>query len=146
MSSLPTELQCLAERAQGDSRQVVGGVRHLTYLLCEQGSGNEGGEGVDMAAVSACDELMLQARGLQFDAARMRDLIDDQAEADRELYAMTVQLVDICLMVHTKALKDKPGADGSLICELANGAERLLADMQELLAERFPGESASIGG
>lgn len=141
--SRPTEVQCLAQRACELPLELQATIEQLPFLCHQaQGSGDEATIGLPLAL--AHDSLLIAARTLQFDAERLALLLDDQADADRQLYALTVEAVDACRMARATALEE-PGPDPQVqVRALANAVELLMADMQELLAARFPGE-ASLG-
>lgn len=134
---LPTEAQCLAMSACTIAKDLLDTIAQLPFLASEQA-----GQAAPLADLAHAHARLLRlARTLQFDAERQAILIDDQVEADRELHALTVKLVDACRMARGVALEGSICSAAQLQGALADVAEDALADMQGLLTERFPGEA-----
>ena len=91
-------------------------------------------------------EMLAQARTLEFDAQRLECLADEFTENDRAAYGYAIGLVDACRMARDKTMQAPAAASRhELVMQLAGTVEAGLADIQELLAERFPGETIPGG-
>ena len=141
MMPLPTELQCLAQRMRAAARALAQGAASLPDVHAAATGWQVGmavPQGVNLLAI----EMLAQARTLEFDAQRLEHLADAASDDDRMAYSHAMDLVDACRMARSCSVAAPPDADGhGLLLELAGTVEDGLADIQQLLADRFPGEA-----
>jgi len=145
MSANPmsTEMQCLAKRLHESTQELVNDL-NLLALFIEVGAPKaKKAESLEPVAVDLCT----RARAMQFDAARLALLADDQAEDGRYLYTITTELLGCChraRMTLTRpdgaVFKPDPGT-----IDLADLVEGGMADMRMNIAAQFPGETISGG-
>lgn len=129
---LPTEAQCLATRVHHGAQQLTTFVATLPQQLAAV-DGWQDNPALE-AFCRSLAEQQLQARTLEFDAERLRNLVDDHNDDARLLYSLTMQLVEAARMA--RGSYTAPG-----VAVLANAVESALADMQRLIAAAFPGET-----
>ena len=139
-SRLPTELQCLAQRMRATAQELAQAAAQLPDMLATA-TGWQPGQAVPAGCIRAATEMLAQARTLEFDAQRLEFLAEEFNEHDRAAYSYAMEMVDACRMArdHTMIAPHSEDRHG-LVVKLAGTVEAGLADIQELLAERFPGE------
>jgi hypothetical protein len=141
MMPLPTELQCLAQRMRATAQELARAAASLPDVYAAA-TGWEIGMAVPQGVNLVAIEMLAQARTLEFDAQRLESLADAANDDDRMAYSHTMVLVDACRMARGRSVAAPPDADGhGLLLELAGTVEDGLADIQQLLADRFPGEA-----
>lgn len=141
---MPTEMQCLAARLHEDAADVANTLRLMAAGLEFEQALEQHGHEHWLAAASA---LMEKVRAMQFDAARLAMLADDQADDARRLYSQTMDLVDGCRMARaTRCPAGRPEVppDAGAV-QLADFVEEGLANLQEAIAAQFPGEKIPGG-
>ena len=139
---LPTELQCLALRMRNTAQELAQAAAQLPDLFTDWQPGQAAPTGVNLAA----SEILAQARTLEFDAQRLGYLADEFTENDRAAFSYAMELVDACRMARGQTMQAPAAANRhELVMQLAGTVEEGLADIQELLAERFPGETIPGG-
>jgi len=79
-----------------------------------------------------------KARLLEFGLERIHGLCASLADEDRTLFAKTMQLVDMCRFA--RATPDNGPAPEPTTTALADALEAAVADVQDALRQRFPGE------
>lgn len=142
---LPTELQCLAQRMRATAQELVQASARLPDLFAAA-TDWQIGQPVPQGFNQAAAEMLAQARTLEFDAQRLELLAEEIAEHDRAAYGYAMDLVNSCRMARGRSVAAAPSADGhELVLKLAGTLEDGLADIQELLVERFPGETVPGG-
>ena len=136
--NMPTELEAFAATLQDVAQDNLAAVSVLPAHI-----GAITGWTLNQEQTAQVDDLMrglsLQARQLQFLAARINELAQAITKDDRTLFTMTAQAVDACRFA--RAVPDVGPAPHPGTTALADTAEVMLADMQEVLRERFPDES-----
>ena len=142
---LPTELQCLAQRMRAMAQELAQTAARLPDMFAAVTDWQP-----DQAVPPGCNraavEMLAQARTLEFDAQRLECLADEFTENDRAAYGYAIGLVDACRMARDKTMQAPAAASRhELVMQLAGTVEEGLADIQELLAERFPGETIPGG-
>jgi hypothetical protein len=140
---MPTEMQCLTGRLRDDATDVANDLGLMaSHLAIGPFDANECGSWSATAGF-----LMERVRAMQFDAARLAVLADDQADDARRLYSQTMELVDGCRMARaTWCPHDRPEVPPDpAVVALADFVEESLADMQEAIAAQFPGEKIPGG-
>lgn len=145
MSRLPTELQCLAQRMRDTAQELALAAARLPDVVAVDAACSRQETPPDplvpVPVARAADAMLMQARTLEFDAQRLEYLADEIADYDRTAYSYAMVLVDACRMARGQTMGATATADDhALVLKLADTVEDGLADIQELLAERFPGE------
>ena len=142
---LPTELQCLALRMRATAQELAQAAAQLPVMFADA-TGWQPGQAVPAGCNRAATEMLAQARTLEFDAQRLGYLADEFTENDRAAYSYAMELVDACRMARGQTMEAPAAANRhELVMQLAGTVEAGLADIQELLAERFPGETIPGG-
>ena len=142
---LPTEQQCLAQRMRATAQELAQAAAQLPVMFADA-TGWQPGQAVPAGCNRAATEMLAQARTLEFDAQRLGYLADEFTENDRAAYSYAMELVDACRMARGQTMEAPAAANRhELVMQLAGTVEEGLADIQELLAERFPGETIPGG-
>ena len=142
---LPTELQCLAQRMRATAQELAQAAAQLPDMFAAV-TDWQPGQTVPPACNRAAADMLVQARTMEFDAQRLECLAEEFTEHDRAAYSYAMDLVDTCRMARGKTMEAPATADRhDLVMQLAGTVEAGLADIQELLAERFPGETIPGG-
>lgn len=136
----PTELQCLARRMHNVAQELVRMLpsTHAAWVIdATRDDASAHDEGADRTV----SVLMGMARALEFDAARAVALANTQADTDRVIFDTTVSMVDLCRMARSTSLSAAGVERDAPAVALADDVEEHLADVQECLRERFPGDA-----
>ena len=136
-SRLPTELQCLVLRMRITAQELRQAAAQLPDVFAAATDWQPGQAAEPLGFNSVAEDMLGQARALEFDAQRLGCIADELVENDRAAYSYAMELVDACRMARGQAMGAPATADRH---ELADTVELGLACIQELLAERFPGE------
>ena len=124
---IPTELQCLANRLAQDAPDVINDLYTMANAL-SVGPFDESECGAWSATLSILAE---KVRAMQFDAERLRMLVDGQTQALRDLFTKTIHMVD--------DLRASAAIDGGWSDSL-NNAMAHVGDLQQAICDEFPGE------
>jgi hypothetical protein len=144
-SRLPTELQCLAQRMHATAQELALAAAQLPDMFAAA-TDWQPGQAVPAGCNRAAAEMLVQARTLEFDAQRLEYLAEEFTDHDRATYSHAMDLVDTCRMARAKTMEAPATADRhEMVMKLAGTVESGLANIQELLAERFPGETIPGG-
>ena len=133
INQMPTELQCLSlqmRKATSDLTEMV----RITPLSFGALTDWKVDHPCLKAAHDHANEMLVAARTLEFAAVHMAATAFKQANDARYLYSLTMELVDGVRMARGKFPKT------SSVLGLADFCEEKLANLQERIAEQFPGE------
>lgn len=126
---LPSEAQCMAQ----DMAQAMEGAPEMVWsvIACLKGPPELRGAKTLANMVETLVEHRRWLRAREFQAERLRDMVDGNALLLRTLYEHTMAMVDVCRM----ALGQQPAAE-----PLAQDLLARVAAMQHLIEGEFPGE------
>jgi hypothetical protein len=138
---MPTEMQAVSKSLSTQAQMLVDCVADLSHLLMFVTAMGErdGASSVQDRLPDAVGELVFTARILQFGLERLTFLSEAAAESDRMLFSKTMQMVDMCRFA--RAIPDHEPPPPPSTNQLADLVEDAVADLQEVLRARFPGET-----
>lgn len=122
---MPTELMCLARQARAQAEDLLGRARFLGAVFPALTGFKPNAECDELAA-----EMLLAARSLQFDLARINAQADAQASAWRHAYSLCIEMVDGVRLAR----------GSNALAALPDFCEEQLASLQAHIALQFPGE------
>lgn len=139
---LPTELACLARQMLSTAENLTLQASELpgAWHACNQWATDKP---LPPAMAQLMHSMLADARTLEFAAQGLSAQVDKADDRARTLYAMTMDLVDGIRLARTQTrLKDfrQEKTNNPELVQLADFCEAKVADLQERLAEQFPGE------
>lgn len=138
--SMPTEMQCVARQLRKQADELVGSASALPITIAALTNWEMGHRGAAVANVDA-DEMLFVARTMQFDAVRLGELAEIQADELRSLYIGSMALVDMIRRARGQLLPNEfdrqKVATPDELKHMLDSFEEVLADFQERLAEEF---------
>lgn len=135
---LPTELACLARQMLKTAEQLTRNAQNLPGAW-EASNGWTIDKPMPMAIKNLMHDTLIDARTLVFAAQTLGNLVDEVDDRARTLYVMTMGLVD-----GIRFARSNHHSNTELV-QLADFCEEKVADLQEHIAEQFPGETIPGG-
>ncbi len=135
---LPTELACLARQMLKTADQLARNAQDLPSAWAAS-NGWAIDKPMPMPIKNLMHDLLLDARTLVFAAQGLGAQVDEADDRARTLYGMTMELVDGIRFGRSNHPNNPE------LVQLADFCEEKAADLQEHIAEKFPGETIPGG-
>ena len=135
---LPTELACLARQMLKNAEQLTRNAQDLPAAWHASNSWAID-KPMPVALKSLMHDLLVDARTLVFAAQSLGAQVDEADDRARSLYGMTMELVDGIRLGRSNH------PNNTELVQLADFCEDKAADLQEHIAEQFPGETIPGG-
>lgn len=135
---LPTELACLARQMLKTAEQLARNGQDLPGAW-HASNGWAIGKPMPMAINNLMHELLVDARTLVFAAQSLGVQVGEADDRARTLYGMTMELVDGI------RFRRSNHPNNPELVQLTDFCEGKAADLQEYIAEQFPGETIPGG-